>query len=343
MSSSASSSSAPPSPAHILQTGLGFWAAKTLLTAVELGLFTELAHGPANLETLQSRLGLHPRSARDFLDALVALGFLSRQDGLYANTPATALYLDRNHPSYLGGILEMANHRLYPYWGHLTTALRSGQLQNEAKDGAGTFEALYADPARLKTFLQAMTGISRTANQAIAALFPFAQYASAADIGSAQGDLIVQIALAHPHLDCTGFDLPPVRPVFEEYVASNALSSRVRFSTGNFFSDPLPNADVLTMGHILHDWNLEEKRLLIAKAFDALPPGGALIVYESLIDDDRSQNAFGLLMSLNMLIETPGGFDFSGADCRQWMSDAGFRDTRVEHLAGPDSMCIGIK
>lgn len=334
----------PLTPSHILQTGLGFWASKTLLSAVELGLFTELAHSPANLDTLCPRISLHPRSARDFLDSLVALGFLTRHDGLYANTPATALFLDRNKPSYLGGILEMANQRLFHHWAHLTEALRTGQLQNEAKNGGtNIFEALYADPARLKGFLQAMSGISRTSNQAIAARFPFSQYSSAADIGAAQGDLIVQIALAHPHLACTGFDLPEVRPVFEGYVAENSLSSRVRFATGNFFSDPLPRADVLTMGHILHDWNLDEKRLLIAKAFDALPPGGAFIVYESLIDDDRSQNAFGLLMSLNMLIETPGGFDFSGADCRQWMLDAGFRQTRVEHLSGPDSICIGIK
>jgi hypothetical protein len=97
------------------------------------------------------------------------------------------------------------------------------------------------------------------------------------------------------------------------------------------------------MGHILHDWNLQEKKILIRKAFDAIPVGGALIVYDSIIDDDRSKNAFGLMMSLNMLIETPGGFDYSGADCTGWMKEAGFRETRVEHLLGPDWMVVGIK
>ncbi len=206
-----------------------------------------------------------------------------------------------------------------------------------------TFAALYADPTRLKGFLRAMTGVSRGANMAIAAKFPWANYKTVADCGTAQGDLIVQVALKNPHLTCTGFDLPEVAPIFEEYVEENGLSSRVKFKPGSFFTDPLPNVDVIMMGHILHDWNLEEKKMLIRKAYEALPAGGAYIVYEALIDDDRSKNAFGLLMSLNMLIETPGGFDYTGADCVGWMKEAGFRETRVEHLVGPDSMVVGIK
>jgi hypothetical protein len=153
----------------------------------------------------------------------------------------------------------------------------------------------------------------------------------------------VQVALAHPHLRGGNFDLPPVGPVFEEYVRSFGLSDRLKFHPGNFFKDNLPPADVYVMGHILHDWNMDEKMALLKKCYDALPSGGALIVHESLIDDDRRTNAFGLLMSLNMLIETPGGFDFTGADCQGWMKQVGFRSTRVEHLAGPDSMVVGIK
>jgi hypothetical protein len=334
----------PPSPEHILQTGLAFWASKTLLSAIEMEVFTELARGPEDLHALAGRLGIHPRSSRDFLDALVALGFLERHDGKYSNTPSTDLFLDRHKPSYIGGMLEMANQRLYPYWGRLTTALRTGERQNESADGHhDLFTALYADPARLKTFLRAMTGISRGANLAIAAQFPWHSYKTAADCGTAQGDLIVQIALKNPHIAGTGFDLPEVAPIFEEYVDSNGLASRVKFHPGSFFTDPLPRADVILMGHILHDWNLDEKRMLVRKAYEALPEGGAFIAYDSIIDDDRKTNAFGLLMSLNMLIETPGGFDYSGADCTGWMKEAGFRETRVEHLVGPDSMVIGIK
>jgi hypothetical protein len=238
----------------------------------------------------------------------------------------------------------MANRRLYPFWGNLTAALRTGELQNEAKGGGPNFfAALYADPENLKGFLKAMTGISTGANRLIASKFPWKNYKTAVDVGTAQGDLIVQVALANPHISGIGFDLAEVAPSFEEYVAANGLNSRVTFRAGSFFEQDLPKADVMMMGHILHDWNLQEKKTLIRKAFDAIPTGGALIVYDSIIDDDRSRNAFGLMMSLNMLIETPGGFDYSGADCTGWMREAGFRETRVEHLLGPDSMVVGTK
>src|ERR671934_168609 len=232
----------PVTPGRILDLGLGFWGSKTLLSAIELGVFSELAQRPLDGEALRRRLGLAPRSARDFFDALVALGMLQRDGDQYSNTPETDLFLDRAKPSYIGGMLEMANARLYGFWGSLTDGLRTGQPQNEAK------------------------------------------------------------------------------------------------TAGDFFADPLPRADVLVMGHILHDWNLQEKRALLAKAYQALPRGGALIVYDQIIDEERRHNAAGLLMSLNMLIETPGGFDYTGAECCAWMTEAGFRETYVEHLAGPESM-----
>jgi len=106
--------------------------------------------------------------------------------------------------------------------------------------------------------------------------------------------------------------------VFEEYVATVGVADRVRFVPGDFLKQDLPKGDVVLMGHILHDWDLPTKKMLLKKALDALPASGALIVYEAIIDDDRSKNAFGLMMSLNMLIETPGGFDYTGADCASW-------------------------
>ncbi len=188
-----------------------------------------------------------------------------------------------------------------------------------------------------------MTGVSLPSALAMAALFPWNEVGSFVDVGCAQGGATATIALAHPHLRAIGFDLPQVGPVFEAYVAAKGLAGRVRFEPGDFFADPLPQADVVVMGHILHDWDLETKLALLAKAHQALPAGGRLIVYEALIDDERRSNAFGLLMSLNMLIETRGGFDFTGADCIGWMEQVGFREARVEHLVGPDSMVIGTK
>jgi hypothetical protein len=331
-------------PEHIMQVGLGFWASKTLLTAVELGVFSTLAEAPADLPTLQKKLRLHQRSARDFLDALVALKLLERKNGIYSNTVDTDLFLDRAKPSYIGGALEMANARLYGFWGSLTEAVRTGESQNESKGrGENTFAALYADPDRLRGFLSAMSGISAGPAQAIAANFPWRDYKTFMDLGSAQGMVPATLAGAHPHINGVGFDLPPVKPVFEEFIAHRGVEDRVRFHGGNFFEDPLPKADVIVMGHILHDWDLVQKKALLGKVFAALPKGGAVVIYDAIIDDDRRQNAFGLMMSLNMLIETAGGFDYTGEDCQAWMREVGFSKTRVEPLVGPDSMAIGFK
>jgi hypothetical protein len=330
-------------PDAILQLGLAFWGSKALLTAVELGLFTTLAHGPLTGKELTARLGLQPRGTADWLDALVSLGMLERTVDEYANTTATGLFLDRTKPSYVGGILEMANARLYPFWGSLTEALRTGHPQNEAKAGEDFFAALYQDQARLRQFLHAMTGLSMGAALAMAEKFPWDRHHTVIDIGASEGCVPVQLALRHPHLTGGGFDLLAAGRIFEEYVASHGLADRLHFYPGDFFADPLPPADVLIMGHILHDWSLQEKLTLLRKAYDALPDGGALIVYDAIIDDDRRASTFGLLMSVNMLIETQSGFDYTAADCRSWMADTGFRDSYTEPLPGPDSMVVGIK
>jgi hypothetical protein len=333
-----------PSPEKLLALGMSFWNAKTLLSAVELGVFDALANGPADLATLTSKLELHKRSAHDFFDALVAMKMLERDaQGRYANTPETEFFLVRGRPSYVGGLLEMANARLYSSWGHLSEALKTGRRQSEHQEERDFFAALYADPKRLRGFLSAMSGVSAGAAQAIADKFSWRDYKTFIDVGAAQGMVPVTVARAHSHLTGGGFDLAQVGPIFEEYVAANGLADRLQFYPGDFFRDELPNADVIVMGHILHDWDLEQKRMLLKKAYDALPEGGALIVYEALIDNDRRENAFGLLMSLNMLIETEGGFDFTGADCEGWMKEAGFSSSRVEHLTGPDSMVVAFK
>jgi hypothetical protein len=327
-----------------MQIGLGFWGSKVLLSAIELGVFSELAKDPLTVEQVTMRLKLHPRGTRDFLDALVGLGMLERENGRYRNSAESDQFLVRDKRSYLGGMLEMANERLYPFWGSLTEALQTGQPQNEMKTGgAGLFEAVYGDPERLRLFLGAMTGLSMGASKAIAAKFPWSKYNTVVDVGGAQGGLLVELCLTHSHLRGFNFDLPVVGPIFQEYVKTNQLEDRLQFLPGSFFEDEIPSADVITMGHILHDWDMDQKRMLLEKAYRALPEGGALIVFEALIDDARKENVFGLLMSLNMLIETPGGFDYTGKDCSGWMREAGFRETRVEHLSGPDSMVVGIK
>ncbi len=271
------------------------------------------------------------------------MGVLTRRRGLYANVPDVALFMDRTKPTYVGGLLEMMASRLYGFWGSLTEGLRTGKPQNEAKHGGDLFSTLYADPERLRTFLSAMTGVSMGSAQAIARTFPWKKVKTFCDIGGAQGSVSVQLALVHKHLIGGEFDLPAVQPVFEEYVLNFGLRDRLSFKVGDFFRDPLPAADVLIMGHILHDWDLQQKHLLLQKAYAALPKHGALIIYEAMIDNDRSKNLAGLLMSLNMLIETPGGFDFTIADCQKWLKAVGFRRTKAVALAGSDTMVIGYK
>ena len=336
------------SPDHILQIGFGFWASKTLLSAVELELFSLLADGPKTGIDLQRATGLHPRGTYDFLDTLVALGLLQRdgrgETGKYANTPSTARYLVRQSPQYIGGILEMANARLYRFWADLTPALKTGKPQNEIKEtGKSMFGELYADPARLEQFMDAMSGISMGNFTAFAEKFDFSKYKTLADIGGATGQLSSMVATRHPHMQCRTCDLAEVRPIAERRVRERNLNGRVIAETIDFFADEFPKADVITMGMILHDWNLEDKKMLIAKAFRALPIGGALVAIENIIDDERRQNAFGLMMSLNMLIEFGEAFDFTGAQFTDWCKEAGFSRCEVIPLAGPASAAVAYK
>lgn len=314
--------------------------ARALISAVELDVFTELAGGPLSLEQLSERTGVHPRPARDFFDSLVAMGLLERERGVYANTASPDTFLDRSKQTYVGGRFKFWA-SIYRTWGQLTDGLRTGRPQN--LDEGDLFDDLYRDSERMREFLWGMAGGSVVLGKAISATFPWSRYRSFADIGCALGAFCVQVAAGHEHLTGIGFDLPEVERYFQEYVGSSAASRRVRFHAGDFFSDPLPKADVLVMGRILHDWGLEQKRALIAEAFDALPPGGALIVYESLIDDERRTNLAGLMMSLNMMMVTREGFDFTAADCRGWMKEAGFSQTYSEPLTKTDSMVVGIK
>jgi hypothetical protein len=339
-----------PAPDHsaILETAFGFWSSKVLLSAVELDLFTKLGDLELTGERLGKALGLHPRGTWDFFDALVAMGFLERSgdgpQGLYRNTQATAIYLNRNGERYIGGILEMLNARLFRFWNDLPEALRTGKPQNEIKHSQKPmFEELYSDLPRLEQFLGAMTGLSRINFEAFAAKFDLSKYETLCDVGGATGLLSILAARRHPHLRCISFDLPPVEPIARRRVEAEGLSRRIAVASGDFFRDPLPRAEVITMGMILHDWNLEKKMHLIRAAYEALPPGGAFVAIENLIDDARRENLFGLLMSLNMLIEFGDAFDFSGEDFRSWCREAGFQRFEVIHLAGPCSAAIAYK
>jgi hypothetical protein len=335
-------------PGPILQTAFGFWSSKVLLTAITFGVFTKLAGRRLTAQELEADLELHPRGTYDFLDALVAMKFLDREgegsEAKYFNTPSGAVYLDRDSPRYIGGILEMLNARLFKYWHDLPEALRTGKSQNESKHGqTNIFDELYADPVKLEQFLGAMTGLSRLNFEAFAEKFDLAPFKTLCDIGGATGLLSIEVAKRNPNLRCISFDLPPVEMIARKSIEAAGLTSRIGTASGDFFKDPLPKADVITMGMILHDWNLEKKMHLIRAVYDALPPGGAFVAIEALIDDARRENVFGLLMSLNMLIEFGEAFDYTGADFRKWCDEVGFKRFEVIHLAGASSAAVAYK
>jgi len=337
-------------PSAILQTAFGFWNSKVLLTAVELGAFTKLAGCRLTAAELGAELQFHPRPRliADFFDALVAMKFLDREgngpQAKYFNTPAGALFLDEKSPRYIGGLLTMFNARLFKFWNDLPEALRTGQPQNETKHGKrGPFEEIYSDPARLEQFMGAMAGISRLNAEAFAGKFDFSKFKTLCDVGGASGLLSMEVAKKHPHLKCISFDLPVVEPIAKKHIAAAGLGDRVRAASGDFFKNPLPRADLITMSHILHDWSLEKKMHLIRLAYEALPPGGALVAIEELIDDARRENAVGLLMSLNMLIENGDAFDYTGADFKKWCSEVGFKRFEIIHLGGSSSAAVAYK
>lgn len=335
-------------PTYILETGFAFWRSKVLLTAVGMELFTVLSGRSMTGAQLGAELTLHERGIFDFLDTLVALRFLERDgDGpgaLYRNGAEAAVFLDKTQEGYIGGIFEMCNTRLFRFWADLDEALRTGEPQNEVKHtGKPIFEELYRDPAALEQFMRAMHAVSAANFAKFADAFDFSRFRTLCDAGGASGLLSIAVARSNPHMKCVSFDLPVVQPIAQRSIEKAGLTDRVSTIAGDFFADPLPPADVITMGMILHDWNLDKKMKLIRAAYDALPKGGAFVAIEALIDDARRENAQGLMMSLNMLIEFGDAFDYTGADFAGWCREVGFERIEILPLAGSSSAAIAYK
>ncbi len=339
-----------PSPENIMKIGTGFWASKILLSAVKFQIFTTLAEKKSmSAKDIKIHLGLKctDRNVYDFLDALTTFGFLNR-DGIletakYSNHIDTDFFLDKNKPTYIGGILEMMNNRLYGFWGNLEEGLLTGLPQNETKSGANLFEELYSDADRLKEFIHAMSGIQMGNFMTFAQAFDFSKFKTLVDIGGSGALLSLMVAKHQPHMTCVSWDLPAVAPIANENIQKFQLQDRVKTANGDFFKDALPTADIVVMGNILHDWDEETKLMLMKKAYDVLPSGGAFVAIEGIIDDERNKNVFGMMMSINMLIETGKGFDYSFADFNKWAKAVGFTSTKIIQLAGPSSAAIAFK
>ncbi|MGW4235356.1 methyltransferase [Streptomyces sp. NPDC004749] len=365
LAAGAGSSEAAGSPHAIISVATAFWSSKVLLSAVELGVFAELAGRSLTGEELCARLGIKGRGAPDFLDVLVSLGMLARTDGRYRNSPAAEEYLDPAKPGTdISGYLAFLNSG-FGWWSRLTEGLRSGDRLDfsdalaesgggdgrtagdgtlvEADAGSDTFGEAFATPEQVTGFVRAMTGYSMGANLAIARAFDWRPVRTVVDVGCSEGALLAQVLGAHGHLRGIGFDLPAVGDRFAAHLRDAGITGRAEFAGGDFFTDPLPSGDVIVLGHVLHDWNLDIKQTLIRKAYEALPSGGSLLIYESLIDDDRRTNTLSMLTSLNVSLVSAGGLGYTGAECRSWLAAAGFRDVSVSPLDGPEYMIVGVK
>ncbi len=240
-------------PEQIMKVGFGFAPSKILLSAVKMGLFTKLAQATMSAEEIRKEFDLDGRGLYDWLDALVALGFLERkglkENAIYSNSPDSDRFLDQNKRGYIGGILEMANDRLYPFWNDLEEALKTGNPQNEIKHkDTDFFDELYKDKDRLRQITRAMAGIQMGNFKALVGKFDFSSYNTLCDMGGADGELSLQVASEHEHMECITFDLPKVASIAEEKIREWGMKDRVESVAGDFWEDEFPEADIITMG-----------------------------------------------------------------------------------------------
>ncbi|MFI9100414.1 methyltransferase [Streptomyces fildesensis] len=327
--------------AGILRLGNAFCDAKALLTAVELDLFTQLAQAPggkATADEVKELLSLHGRGLSDFLDLLVALEVLERADGgAYRNSSGTARHLVRGGDAYIGGFLLRSSRNLYPAWGRLEEALRTGKQQS-----GSDFEEVTKNQAILRQFVGSMDAFTNVLGAELVKAFDWSGFTSVLDVGGARGNLCSQIVRAQPHLAGHVFDLPAMAPLAAELATELGLTGKVEFHGGSFFDDPLPQAEVVVLGHVLHDWDPSQRSYLVHKAFDAVLPGGALLVYDRMLDDEP-EHAENLVISLDMLLVTDGGSEYPAAEITGYAEHAGFTGIEVTPLSDYDTLIVARK
>lgn len=330
------------SPARLFQVANGFCTAKILLTALDIGLFELLERGGRTEAGIRTALTLSPRASWHFLNSLVWLGFLRREGEIYHNSAVASECLVSGRPGYMGGFLSRANSLFYPAWDRFEEALRTGKPVTSQSEESTAYEQMTEDQEQLRSFLDMMDAMNAPLGPELAAVLDWRSYRSVLDCGGARGNLVANILKVHGHLEAGVFDRPRVQPIFDEHMESVGLSGSVRFHSGDFFRDPLPPAEVLIFGHVLHDWSPEQRRELVHKAYEAVVPGGMLVIYDPMVDDELAK-PMNLVISLNLLLTTEGGSEYPSADCLEWMTDAGFERITTRPLGDNDTLVVGHK
>jgi 3-hydroxy-5-methyl-1-naphthoate 3-O-methyltransferase len=343
----AKSRSRRPSPLPLMQLATSFWMFKTLAVAEKLDLFGLAARARGlTSATLAAALDIDERPAEMLLTGCAALGLLRKQSGRYRNTPLADTYLVRGQPYSFGGLIAMLDQRLYPAWGRLEDAIRRNRPTSWDPD---TQQSLFdgQDPVMLRHFWEAMHAISSSTGAALARAVNFKPFRRVLDVGGGSGAIDIELCKRHRHLRSTVYDLPHVAEIAAAKVAAAGLGNRIDTAGGDFFADASypPGHDVIVLSLIMHDWSEADDRRILQRCYEALPSGGAVLICELLVNDEKTGPAASALMSLNMLVETTGGRNYSGAEYKRWLKDIGFRKLRTVRLNGPgaDGVVMGVK
>ncbi|MBM2618471.1 methyltransferase domain-containing protein [Actinoplanes sp. LDG1-06] len=334
-------------PTPLMGLVTGFWSFKTFAAAVELDLFTRLRDGRTlTVAQAGSELGLPERPADLLLAACASLGLLEKDGDDYRNSALAEEFLVRGKPYYFGGQVAYCDQRTYLPWHRIGEALRSDKpLTWDPSTQESMFDT--ADPQMLESFWGAMYSTSIFTARALAGAIDLSPYGKLLDVGGGSGAYPIELCRALPSLRATVFDLPHVCTIAQTNIERAQLSDRITTRAGNFLTDTtLPGGhDVVLFSMILHDWDEATNRALLAKAYEALEPGGRVVVSELLLNAERTGPAPAALMGMNMLVETEGGRNYSDAEYEQWMSGAGFTDVRTVRFDAPgaNGVVIGTK
>ncbi len=297
-----------PDPAILLDLLEAFRRSKTMFAAVSLGVFDQLAEADATVDQLAKNLAADCDALERLLDACVGLGLLNRESGLYSNTQLATHYLVATSPRRMTGYINYSNSVMWPMWGKLEDAVREGThrwQQCFGLDGP-IFSHFFRDEAAKREFLMGMHGFGVISSPQVVSALDLSRFKCLADLGGATGHLAIAACERYPSMRAVVFDLPAAMPLAEEIVSKAKVSDRIELVGGDFFTGPLPPADLYALGRILHDWNEAKVKLLLKRIFDALPSQGGLLIAEKLLTEDKTGPRWAQMQSLNMLTCTEG-------------------------------------